>query len=104
MAASGPSATIVSVPCRSFSGEDVVVEPDRIESFLVTVETAITPLGLTFDYAPDLEQLQHRVRVSRELGSRHVTYLFSALNITAADAQELIAAITQDFPPIAYEI
>ena len=81
-----------------------MVEPDRMQSFITTLETAITPLGLTLAYAPDPSEPLHRIRVSREQGSRHVTYVFAESNITAVDAQDLIAAIRQDFPPIGYDI
>jgi hypothetical protein len=80
-----------------------MVEPDRLQSFMTTVETAIAPLGLMVAYARDENEPLHRVRVSRGQGSRQVTYVFEA-DITDADAQDLIAAIRQDFPPIMYMI
>jgi hypothetical protein len=78
-----------------------MVEPDRLQSFIATVESAITPLALA--YARDETARVHRFQVSRAEGSRQVTYVFES-EITDADAQDLIAAIRQDFPPIAYDI
>jgi hypothetical protein len=80
-----------------------MVEPDSMQSIMTTVEMAIATLGLTLVYAPDPNEPRHRIQVSRERGMRQVTYVFES-NLTAADVQELIAAIRQDFPPIAYDI
>jgi hypothetical protein len=81
-----------------------MVDPQRLRSFVATVEGAIKPLGLMLEYAPDKQDPVHMFRVSRDQGTRHVSYVFAESSITDTEAQELITAIKRDFPPIMYVI
>jgi len=81
-----------------------MVEPERIQSLIATLEIAIRPLGLTLAYAPGLKEPLNRFHVSRAQSARHVTYVLGEASIAETDAQDLIAAVRRDFPPIAYDI
>jgi hypothetical protein len=89
---------------RVLEEHHVLVEPERIQSLIATLERAIRSLGLTLAYAPDLKEPLHRFHVSRAQSARQVTYVLGEESIAETDAQDLIAAITRDFPPIAYDI